>query len=457
MVMNAIFGICVYNLVMVLGRSLGCAAVCFTAFGAWAATLTVGAGKQFGRIEDANAAAQPGDRIEIYPASGSGVYLMPAVYVTKASLTFVGMLGRQVLDGSGFNYSGVGSIPRAIFQVNLGANGVTIENLELRAAHNDSHNGAGVRINQGNHMTVRSCSIHGNDMGIMSNGDGVTPTSASDQVIEYCSIYSNGDVSNPGFSHNLYLGGTSVTVQFCDIHDSTAGHNLKSRAHFNLIQYNFIHDSANRELDLVDAWDTSRANSNTALIGNLIVKQTNMAGNRGVIHFGQDGGGAHNGTIYLSNNTIVTTYISDVVQLTANPSAAVFVDNVVFNGAQNAPSLYSVPGGLPPTVVTGNHNWISKGYSILGSGIDAGTRYQGPLVSSDPGFTSLAKGNFFLAKNSPAYGVNSAPIYLDGDGVNRPAVPTFQYRAIADKLPISWAARMFIGAGLQRPVIRSGG
>ena len=37
-------------------------------------------------------------------------------------------------------------------------------------AHNASHNGAGVRINQANDILVTHCEIHDNDMGVMSNG-----------------------------------------------------------------------------------------------------------------------------------------------------------------------------------------------------------------------------------------------------------------------------------------------
>ena len=66
-----------------------------------------------------------------------------------------------------------------------------------------------MRINQANHVAVRKCSIHDNDMGIMSNGDGSLAT-AVDQRIEECRIWRNGDPAEPGHNHNLYLGGTSV-------------------------------------------------------------------------------------------------------------------------------------------------------------------------------------------------------------------------------------------------------
>ena len=46
------------------------------------------------------------------------------------------------ISGQGFDYSGAGSTPRAIFQFNPGSNNCTLEGLELSGAHNSSHNGA---------------------------------------------------------------------------------------------------------------------------------------------------------------------------------------------------------------------------------------------------------------------------------------------------------------------------
>ncbi len=202
-------------------------------------------------------------------------YERTAVYVRQERLTFRAVPAegsRWVkVDGSGFDYSGRGSTPRAIFQFNAGTDHCVLEGFELCGAHNDSHNGAGVRINQANHVIVRNCSIHDNDMGIMSNGDG-SPERGVNQLIEFCEIHHNGDPADPGYNHNLYLGGTSVTLRFCEVHSSLTGHNVKSRAHHNRVEYCYVHDSANREFDLVDAADTARPDSHAVLLGNIIVK-----------------------------------------------------------------------------------------------------------------------------------------------------------------------------------------
>lgn len=427
-------------------RSL-CAGIAFlAAVGSAAATLTVGTGKTYARIEDAYAAAAPGDTIEIYRTAGD-MYVRPMILVTKANLRFVGMEPAPVvLDGAGGNYSGAGSVPRAIFQANPGGNGLVIENLELRNARNGSFNGAGVRINQARDVTIRRCLIHDNDMGIMSNGDGATPTSASNQLIEYCRIYSNGNASNPGFNHNLYLGGTSVTVQFCAIHSSTTGHNLKSRAHFNLIRYNHIYDSSNRELDLVDDWDKTRPHSHSLLLGNFIVKKLDMSGNRTVVHFGQDGGFVHQGTVYLLHNTIVTTYVSPVVQLSSAQAKAVFVNNIVFNGTQAAPTLVA---GHTAGAVTGEHNWIGRGYSLSGTSISTATRYQGSTVAAHPGFAAPGLGDYFLLPGSAGFPIATVVKYFDGDGIARSGSPSFQYHPTASSIGIEWR-KACLGAGVKR-------
>lgn len=319
---------------------------------AWA-TLDVGDGKAFVRIEDAVRAAHPGDEIRVFPKSAG--YPRTAVLIRTAGLKIVGQ-GRIKIDGSGFDYSGVGSVPRAIFQVDPSADGVDIENFELVGANNASHNGAGLRINAANRCTLRNCSVHGNNMGIMSSGSVGDARAGSNQIIDHCEIYGNGDFSDPGYNHNLYLGGTSVTIQFCDIHDSLTGHNIKSRAHFTVVQYCSVHDSANREMDFVDAWDTERPCSNVVLIGNVIRKSPESKGNRTVIHFGVEKG-ERDGTIYLINNDIFTPFASPVVQMTSASSSSQFFQNRIECLGQAHPVFTE-------GAVFGSGNVISPNYDL---------------------------------------------------------------------------------------------
>lgn len=293
----------------------------------FAATLEVGENKPFARPEAALTQAKDGDEIVVYPLATGRPYTKVALQIHKPRLTIRSASDQPVkFDGAGFDYSGAGRIPRAIVQFDPEASGGTLKGFDLFNAHSDSHNGAGVRINQANDVTIRGCAIHDNDMGIMSNGEVAEDTGAR-QLIEGCTITKNGCDKDPGYNHNLYLGGTSVTVRGCGISFSTTGHNLKSRAHFNWIECNSIHDSANRELDLVDeAGNTDVPNSDAVLLGNIITKRLpEMEGNHTVIHFGKDGKATHTGTIYLVYNTITTgAYLSPIVDLSAATGAALY-------------------------------------------------------------------------------------------------------------------------------------
>jgi len=417
---------------------------CLAASGS-AATLEVGPGQTFARIEQANAQARPGDVILVYPRPGDQAYDQTAVFVRQPHLTFraVPAAGQRwvKIDGRGFDYSGRGSTPRAIFQFNAGTDHCVLEGFELSGAHNDSHNGAGVRINQANHVTIRQCAIHNNDMGIMSNGDGSLERGVN-QRIEFCQIHHNGDPADPGFNHNLYLGGTSVTLHACEVHSSLTGHNVKSRAHHNRVEYCYIHDSANREFDLVDAADTARADSHAVLLGNVIVKDPSCPGNHGVIHYGQDGGKEHDGTLYLIFNTIVTPFITPVVDLSASQAKTQLTGNLIWDGGQrqNGQRLIAARGGASLDNATGAHNRIGGLFAALpASGFDAASNVVRRLDS--PPFADPAQHDYRLL---PAAAGQLGVSALDAQRLPLPATPgateaagdsplDWQYRHPADK------------------------
>ena len=326
---------------------------------AGAKTLEVGPGKAVASLAEAYAKAEKGDIIKVYPLRNGAPYERVAMLVGKPGITFLGVpdkSGTRVkISGKGFNYTGQAPTPRAIFQFDPGAEGCVLEGFELCFAHNDSHNGAGVRINQANHITVRNCEVHHNDMGTQSNGP---IGSAVDQLFEYCLYHHNGDPGEAGKNHNFYLGGTSVTLRGCEVHSPITGHNFKSRAHFNWIEFCYIHDSLNREFDLVDSSETAVPDSHTVLLGNLIVKDPNSA-NHDVIHFGQDGGKEHNGVIYLIHNTILATTRAMLLDLSAPKASARLIGNVIDGGG----TLINARNGADARSVTVEDNWLGAGFA----------------------------------------------------------------------------------------------
>ncbi len=326
-------------------------------------SLEVGPGKPFARIEAAVAVASTGDTILVYP-DPSG-YPGTAVRIQTHSITIRGVGNQPVpVRGTGFDYSGSGSVPRAIIQVEPTGSGAKVENLNLSDAHNQAFNGAGVRIQAANDVTISDCIIHGNDMGIMSNGQDNNPTAGSNQRIEYCLIERNGNLSDPGFNHNLYLGGTSAYLSHCEVRNSLTGHNVKSRTHFLQVEASYIHDSANREFDLPEAWDTVRPNSNAVLIGNRIVKDPNCQGNRGVMFFGKESG-TRNGNLYLFCNTVATPFSSPVMLINFQMSQIYAARNIFLNTQQNQATLLSSPD--PNQIFVASQNMLSRGYGkVLG-------------------------------------------------------------------------------------------
>lgn len=409
--------------------------------------LSVGPGKRYSRIEDALKKARKGDEIRVYPNKNDAPYQRVALYVDKPGVKIVAMKKgdkRITLSGKGFEYSGVGRTPRAIIQFNAGSDGSSISGFVLTDAHNKSHNGAGVRINSGNNIVVEDCEIHGNDMGVMSNGK---LKSGQNQIIRHCHVHSNGSKAEPGYNHNFYLGGTSVTLAFCDVHSPITGHNVKSRAHFTRVMYCYIHDSGNREFDLVDSRETEAPESHALLMGNLIVKKRNMNGNKTVIHFGQDGGKQHNGKVFLYFNTIITPYISPVVDLSASKAGAVFVGNIIDDGGanQNGQALVKYRNGANAGNVSGSDNWLSAGF-----GKQKWPRTYTAPRKVHPPFKDVAKGDVGIKKRQRS-------LEYKGEKLSRLKIPTppgadkaaaveWQYKAPCDKEKRPGQSRPILGA-----------
>jgi hypothetical protein len=388
------------------------------------ATVEVGPGKAHGRIEEALRAATAGDTILVHPLEGGKPYARSALLVRTPRLAFKAARAEGgplvKIDGSGFEYSGAGSVPRAIFQFDPGAGGCTVDGFDLSGARNDSSNGAGIRINAANDIAVRDCEIHGCDMGVMSNGD-ARKGEARNQRIERCRVHGNGSDRHAGFNHNFYLGGTSVLLLGCEVFASTTGHNVKSRAHLTWVEACRIHESANRELDLVDAeGNTDIPESHAVLIGNVIFKAKEMAGNRTVIHFGQDGGKDHKGTIYLVHNTIITPYIGPVVELSAPGTSARLVGNLVWDAGagQRNQVAAAARNGARIEAVTGEGNWIAAEFAL-----PAGMSRDRNVVAKpeeEPPFRDAKAGDYRVRQGSKS-GAIDPPIQIDGLGL--PSMP----------------------------------
>lgn len=431
---------------VLVGAALHAVGACFGAD-----ILHVGPGQPFARLEDAVQHAAAGDTISVHPLKDGKPYEQVAVVVRTPRLTIRGAgwpHTRVILSGAGFEYSGVGSVPRAIVQLNPEADNCTIEGFEITDAHNASHNGAGIRINQANHVTVRGCRIHGNDMGIMSNGSS-GPDSAVDQRIELCEVYKNGAAADPGQNHNLYLGGTSAVVSGCEIYSSTTGHNIKSRAHYTRVEYCYVHDSANREFDLVDAAkDTDVAASDAVILGCIISKKSpDMTGNRGVIHFGQDGGHEHTGTLFLINSTIVTPYQSPAVSLSA-AGAKLSIANCLFTDGDSGQRNQIIAGvaGKADGLLAERLTSINSASSSHFAGLPGVAR-----LGKSVAFADIAAGDFRVTSALDQLAIRGTPLSelripaAPGREGDTPAAPFLRYQHPFSTMPRTDGEKPCIG------------
>ena len=96
----------------------------------------------------------------------------------------------------------------------------------------------------------------------------------------------------------------------------------------------------------------------------MIVKADPTRGNGAVVHFGQDGGQDHTGTLWLVHNTIVTPHVSPVVELSAPAARAWLEGNLIWDKGRRRPGqrLIETRGAAKRGFVQGRYNWLAAGF-----------------------------------------------------------------------------------------------
>jgi MYXO-CTERM domain-containing protein len=295
---------------------------------------------------------------------------------------------------------------------------IVIEGLHLRRARGNftgrngastyNLNAAGVFIEKGAHIVVRSCILE-------DNGNGLFIANAtSDVLVEGNSIYGNGNAGR-FLEHNAYTEALGIVYQynhFGPLCTNCQGNNLKDRSAGTVVRYNWI-EGGNRQLDLVESDSaTFRADPSylrTFVYGNVLVEPAGID-NRQIVHFGGDNGDepTYRGTLYLWNNTVISTRTdrTTLVRLSSDAQSAYVTGNVVFLTASGNSLEISAGSG---TLRHGG-NWFKPGYvssfaTVTGSVVDTG----GTVTGSDPGFVNLAGQDFHLLESSVLRGKAVAP------------------------------------------------
>lgn len=254
-------------------------------------------------------------------ASGDTINIDPGLYTGDVTKWFASNLVIRCL-GPGYAHleaNGNYAEGKAIWVIK-GAN-CTVEGIEFSGCKVPDHNGAGIR-QEGQHLTLRNCFFHHNEMGILTSNDGI-----SDYLFESCEFSFNG--FGDGYSHNIYVGSVnSLTMRYCYSHDAHVGHLVKSRARFNYLYYNrFTLENGDGSYE-VDLPNGGRA----YLIGNLIEQGINSQ-NTGIVSFAAENQNHPEQEIILAHNTIVNNRTSGRFVQFSNGIDLVKMVNNLFLGA----------------------------------------------------------------------------------------------------------------------------
>jgi len=359
--------------------------------------LLVGPRHQFQTISAAVSAANEGDIIEI----DAGIYENDFCVIRKNNLTLRGVGGYAHIIGTKKIKNGKGLIVQQ-------CNNLTLENLELSGAFVADKNGAGIRGGGGD-LTIEHCYIHDNENGLL-----VGIIKDGKILIENSIFEKNG--YGRGQTHNIYVGNIkSLKVRFSYISDANVGHNIKSRATENFIEYNAILEKKSKTSYSIDLPNGGYS----YIIGN-IIQQGERSDNHTIISYKQSDSLSWNPgkKVYIINNTIINDHRGMAYVLKANSKTKdlVFKNNIVYG---NRKTKIWVKGHKKPTM-SGNL-----------------------IVTNNPGFQDKQNFDFNLtaeALSAINHGVEP------GVGNNYSLVPQYQYKNVADKAKREFNRSIDIGA-----------
>lgn len=331
--------------------------------------LKVGPAEQLRRPSEAARVAQDNDIIEI----AAGRYVGDAALWTQNGLLLRGVNGRPHLDSQGRTVQDQGIW---VFR----GNDIVVENIEFSGARSRHRNGTGIRF-FGRNLTVRDSYFHHNEDGVL------TWTAPDSDILIERSVFSHNGAGD-GQSHNVYIGKVRrFTLRFSHSHDSVSGHEVKSRARINHIEYNRLTDEGDGNSSyLVDIPEGGYA----YVIGNVLEKGA-RAENPNAIAFASEKRGDAEGGLWVVNNTFYNRHLNATFVANRSKAPALVVNNVL--------------AGAPAVLLDGG-----------GTDRDNYRRPQGGMV--DP-----AAYDFRLLADSPLIDAGADP----GSANSVPLWPQFEY------------------------------
>jgi len=276
--------------------------------GAQSATLTVGAGQEYGSLSDAARAAQPGDLVKI----AAGTYSDCAIWTTN-NLTIEGTgLGTVLIDKI--------CQEKAIFVIS--GSDVTVRGITFTRARSRDGNGAGIRA-EGTNLTVERSIFLNNEEGILAGGNPQSSLIIRDSVFDH-----NGSCSN-ACAHGVYVGNIArLQIERTHFIATQVAHDIKSRALRTILTANFLEDGP----DGTSSYKVDLPNGGALVMTNNIIEKGPKNQNHvAAIIIGEEGVSQPTGEIVLARNHFKndgppTAFVKN---LTATP--AVLVGNI-FDG-----------------------------------------------------------------------------------------------------------------------------
>jgi hypothetical protein len=249
--------------------------------------LKVGPEQPLRRPSDAARVAQDNDMIEIE----AGRYAGDVALWSQNGLLLRGVNGRPHLDSQGRTAQDQGIW---VFR----GNDIVVENMEFSGARSRARNGSGIRF-FGNNLTVRDSYFHDNEDGVL------TYTAPEGDVLIERSVFAHNGAGD-GQSHNIYIGKVrSFTLRFSHSHDSNAGHEVKSRARINRIEYNRLTDEDDGNSSyVIDIPEGGYA----YVVGNVLEKG-GRSQNPNAISFAAERRDVSEGGLWVVNNTFYNRFV----------------------------------------------------------------------------------------------------------------------------------------------------
>jgi hypothetical protein len=309
------------------------------------------------------------------------------------------------------------------FEVRNGAPPYTFTDRSGKAAAYSSI-AAGIFVERADHLTIRGCTVTGNNNGLFVGTGGGAVELTRNVLIEKNWIHGNGSLVD-WYEHNVYNEASDVVYQYNRFGPPRSGArgvlgaNIKERSAGVVIRYNWIEDGAHI-LDIVDAQESkevTRAMPSfhvTYVYGNVILRGATPSGS--MIHYGGDSGvlgDYRKGKLLFYENTVFVKN-ARYPEYTRTPIFELSTNEEQLDSRDNVYASEVAPDDLHALGMLGERNRVSSGVATFAGdwvrkGITAHelTRlvYLRAKVSGlddkvtrgdDPGFLDAREGGFTL-------------------------------------------------------------